>query len=242
MGRFNAYFTIWRTGDDRRKGWTGERFRVAAAQLILDKLGFEPGAVDGFLGRNTQEAITDFLSKQAIGFIPQVLRIPLHESASPSKRYPLQRDLEAFYGEAGGPACTAGTVELPFAFRIAWDKDTKISRFKCHEKLVQPFTQIWAETAKNFGESAMRAMGLDLYGGCYNYRKMRGGKSLSVHASGAAQDVDPERNQLRWGSDRALLARPEYDAFWAIVAAAGAVSLGRVAGFDYMHFQFARLS
>ena len=91
------------------------------------------------------------------------------------------------------------------------------------------------------GEERFRALRLDRFGGCYNYRPMRGGSALSTHAWGAAVDLDPERNQLTWGADKAAFAAPEYEAFWQIVEAHGAVSLGRSRNRDWMHFQFARL-
>jgi len=116
-----------------------------------------------------------------------------------------------------------------------------VKTFRCHEKVATPLTTIYREAAKHYGEKEFRKLGLDLFGGCYNYRNMRGGTSLSTHAYGVAVDHDPERNQLRWGKDRAEFAKPVYDPFWAIVEAQGAVSLGRARNYDWMHFQFARL-
>lgn len=149
--------------------------------------------------------------------------------------------MTAFYGEAGGAACTSGRVLLPFAFVIAWDTSKKISRFSCHEKLVDEFTAIWAEAAKHYGEKEFRRLRLDQYGGCFEYRPMRGGDRLSTHAWGVAYDVDPAKNQLKWGRDRATLAKADYEPFWKIVEAKGAVSLGREQNRDWMHFQFATL-
>ena len=45
----------------------------------------------------------------------------------------------------------------------------------------------WAEDL-----AAIRAGGLDMYGGCYNYRPRRSASSLSVHAWAAAIDIAPE--------------------------------------------------
>ena len=58
---------------------------------------------------------------------------------------------------------------------------------------------------------------------------------------GGACDLDPDRNQMKWGRDKAFFARPEYVPFWKIVEAEGGVSLGRSRNFDWMHFQFATL-
>jgi len=99
-------------------------------------------------------------------------------------------DLVKLYGKAGGPDCTAGRVVLPFAFKLAWDLDQLVKIISCHTLVAEPLTRIWDETARHYGEKQFRELGLDLYGGCFNYRPMRGSDKLSTHAWGIAQDVD----------------------------------------------------
>lgn len=152
--------------------------------------------------------------------------------------YPPQSGVAAFYGAAGGPDCTAGSCVLPFPFPLAWDDSQKVSRFSCHKRVAASLTGIFADAAAHYGEAEFRRLKLDRFGGCYNYRPMRGGTSLSMHAWGIAVDLDPINNQLKWGKDRASFARPEYEPFWRIVEAAGATSLGRAKNYDWMHFQF----
>lgn len=154
--------------------------------------------------------------------------------------YPTYANMTSFYGEAGGPDCTAGRCRLPFPFVIAWDTTQRINLFSCHAKLATPLTSIFAQAAQHYGEKEFRRLRLDRFGGCFNYRPMRGGTRLSVHSWGAAVDLDPERNQLKWGRDRASFAKPEYEAFWKIVESHGAVSLGRTQNRDYMHYEFVR--
>lgn len=205
---------------------------VKGAQAALADRGFYSGALDGDWGPATQRAFD-----AAMAAIP--LAVP--PAAASRVVYPRQADLAAFYGPAGGPACTAGVVKLPFPFVIAWDASQKVSTFRCHQKVEAPLAAIFAEAAAHYGETTFRKLRLDLFGGCYNYRQMRGGAQLSTHAWGIAVDLDPERNQLKWGADKAAFARPEYEPFWKIVEAHGAVSLGRARDYDWMHFQFARL-
>lgn len=221
--------------------WTEARQKIAAIQVILNAAGWSAGTVDGYSGPNTQEAYNAWDYYMTNGR-REVLPERLDPTPTiPSTRWPKQADAAKFYGKAGSPACTAGKAKFPFPFRIAWNLDQKVNQFSCHEKVAASFTAIWEQTAKHYGEAKMRALGLDLFGGCYNYREVRGGTNLSTHAWGIAYDVDPERNQLRWGKDRALLAGPDYLAFWAIVEAQGALSLGRARNYDWMHFQFATL-
>lgn len=155
--------------------------------------------------------------------------------------WPRQDAVAAFYGPAGGADCTAGRCVLPFAFPLAWDDSQKVTQFSCHAKVATPLTAIFAQAAAHYGEVEFRRLRLDRFGGCYNYRPMRGGTALSMHSWGIAVDLDPVNNQLRWGKDRASFARPEYAPFWAIVEASGATSLGRAKNYDWMHFQFAGL-
>ena len=161
--------------------------------------------------------------------------------AAPVTAWPRQGAVAAFYGPAGGPDCTAGRCVLPFAFPLAWDGSQRVTQFACHAKVAAALTGIFADAAAHYGETEFRRLRLDQFGGCYNYRPMRGGTALSMHAWGIAVDLDPINNQLLWGKDRAAFARPEYDPFWRIVEAAGATSLGRAKNYDFMHFQFAGL-
>ena len=84
-------------------------------------------------------------------------------------------------------------------------------------------------------------MRLDLWGGCLNVRKMRGGSRYSMHSWGIAIDYDPGKNRLKWGRDRAAFAKPEYDTWWRLWEEEGWVSLGRTRNFDWMHVQAAKL-
>lgn len=224
--------------------WSTKRQRIAAAQAILRSLGFEPGTVDGYLGDLTREAFNAWDYRQTYGrgeILPgREVSVPVRTGLLPAGTWPTQAGCESYFGPAGGPRCTAGTVILPIPFRIAWNRSQKIAKFSCHALVAEPLTAIYREAVAHYGAEKFQTLGLDLWGGCYNYRKMRGGSALSMHAYGIAVDHDPERNQLRWGRDRAAFAKPVYDAWWAIVEATGAISLGREANYDWMHFQFAR--
>lgn len=225
----------------KQAGWPDTRRLVAAAQAVLAAQGFEPGDVDGYCGHNTREALTAWRSRE-VGADATVHRVPKAVTTNHPAQlaYPRQRDLEEFYGMAGGLACTRGVVELPFPFRVAWNTAQRISRFACHEKLAKPFSAWLSAAAKEYGETRFRDLGLDLYGGCFHYRKMRGGQTLSLHAYGAAIDLDPLRNQLRWKADRAEFAKPEYQRFLETGMEHGVTPAGYAWGADWMHFQFAR--
>lgn len=225
--------------------WPTWRRLTAAGQLVLRALGYPVGTVDGLAGPQTAEALTRWNSDRfgtdwKVDRTP-VVRPPQATTHPEQQKWPLQKDMTAFFGPAGGPRATRGSVTLPFPFRIAWDLDQKISRFACHDLVAAPMTRIFARAFEAFGKGGMQDMGLDLFGGCYANRPMRGGVATSTHAFGVAVDLDPTRNQLRWGADRAQFARPEYRPFWEIVMSEGATPAGYAWGQDWMHFQWARL-
>jgi hypothetical protein len=60
-----------------------------------------------------------------------------------------------------------------------------------------------------YGIEKIKALQLDDFGGCFNYRKMRGGTQLSLHLW-VLIDLDPDRNLLKETSKTARFARPEY--------------------------------
>lgn len=154
--------------------------------------------------------------------------------------WPTQGAVRAVFGEPGGPACTAGMVDLAYPMRIAWDTKSIVRRFRCHTLVEKPLERIFAATLAHYGQAEITRLGLDLFGGCYNFRKMRGGNAWSLHSWGIAVDLDPTRNQLRWNKSKAVFARPEYVPFWQIVEAEGFTSLGRRYDFDWMHFEATR--
>lgn len=241
------------SGNSIDKRWKEARRMIAAMQRELTKMGYELGKIDGLRGRMTESALarirsessTKPASKPALPVIITNDTAKIRTTVLPDFIIPRRRihgDMVKTYGEPGDAnrKNTAGKVRLPFPFVIAWNTSQKVSQFSAHEKAAPVFQSIFENAAKHYGEDAYRSLGLDLFGGCYNARKMRGGVSWSTHAWGVAVDLDPENNQLKWAKNRARFARPDYDAFWRIVEAHKCVSLGRQRDYDWMHFQLSR--
>lgn len=130
------------------------------------------------------------------------------------------------------------TISLPFPLRIAWDKNQKVSKLTCNKAIAEPLKKVFDDILKHYGLQKIEELGIDLFGGCFNFRKMRGGNDYSVHAWGLAIDLDPERNQLKETSKTARFARPEYKAMIDIFYKHGFISLGREKNYDWMHFQW----
>lgn len=225
--------------------WPDERRLVAIEQLIYREAGIDVGAIDGLVGEQTRYARAVWAARQR-GNPAEEESWRDAEQKTPAalppaaERWPREADVEKFFGKPGD-ARELVLLDIAFPLRIAWEPTKTITRVQCHRLVHAALDRIWSGVLAHYGLPRLRELRLDMFGGCFNMRKKRGGSSWSMHSWGIAWDVDPDRNQLRWGRDRATLDDPPYAKFWEIVEAEGGVSLGRARNYDWMHFQFARL-
>ena len=129
------------------------------------------------------------------------------------------------------------TVNLPYPMRLAWDLDTIVTRLRCHKLVAIKFEEVFKDILATYGLPRIKELGIDLFGGCFNFRKMRGGSAWSKHSWGIAIDLDPARNTLKETSRTARFARPEYKDMIDIFYKHGFISLGREKNYDWMHFE-----
>lgn len=211
--------------------WPQSRQEVAIGQWVLRSAGFDVGIIDGWSGPSTLLALERWQDAQR-----EVVPAPSHIGHQ-SKQWPRQANMAAFYGKPGENHVS---LDLPYPMRLAWDLDTKVERITINKLCAPSAERVLSRALGHYGYDRLVELNLDRFGGCYANRAMRGGSSLSTHAFACALDIDPEHNQLRWGSDRAAMARPECSAFVDAFEAEGWVSLGRERNYDWMHFQAAR--
>lgn len=118
--------------------------------------------------------------------------------------WPLQRDCADFYGNpatAKGNASPKWEKENLVLIKCPWvlrydGKPVRGIRIhkKCADSLSRVLARIWERAGKS--QAVIDRMGMSVYGGSYNFRPVRGGASLSMHAYGCAVDFDPARNGL----------------------------------------------
>lgn len=131
-------------------------------------------------------------------------------------------------------------IDLPFPMIVAWDRKQTVKRIQCHKLIADKLLKALSDILCHYGIDEIKRLQINVYGGCFNYRMMRGStKTLSTHSWGVAIDLDPDRNLLHETKKTARFARPEYKAMIDIFYLNGFINLGREKDYDYMHFQIA---
>ena len=220
----------------------------------LKELGLYEGVVDGWDGKHTRAAIKAFQRIHGLmvdGIAGRLTMAEMFPEPIPerdqdiqtphgSQNWPRQKDVEKFYGK---PGSNQTIIDLPegFKMRLAWDTRKVIKSFSIHEKVHDSALRCFERIADAYDEDMRREIGIDLFGGCLNVRKMRGGNAWSMHSWGIAIDLNPVQNQLRWGKDKARFALPDCNKLHQIFEDEGVVNLGRAVDRDWMHWQWARL-
>lgn len=225
--------------------WTPARQRVAFMQAHFRGLGIETGAIDGWTGPQTLYAFDVWLHLMRTGKKPELWRDDVKCSSeddveinSKAKDFPREHELTRFYGVMGE---NQAMLIPPYPMKIAWNLSQPVTRFSIHEKCHDSAERVLKRIAAHFSPEDIAKHGFDLFGGCLNVRKKRGGSNWSTHSWAIAIDFDPIRNQYKWGRDKAYLDHHECEQFWEFWEEEGWQSLGRIRNFDHMHVQAARL-
>lgn len=161
--------------------------------------------------------------------------------------WPHQSECDTFYGnprgrngQASAKWEAANLVRVVPPYQMFYD-GKPIKSFKVHRRCASDMLAalVAIRNATKNDKKLLTESGANVFGGCYNFRLMRGGNRLSMHSWGCAIDLDPARNGM---GD----TTPNFTKYPFIIKAfedRGAVWGGRWAGHncDGMHFQFARV-
>lgn len=141
------------------------------------------------------------------------------------------------YGKPNQSGTYLASVPIPFPLKLAWDLNTKVNKIRCHKDEIINITAIFQEIFNHYGLARIQELQIDHFGGCFNFRQMRGGSDWSKHSWGTAIDLDPTRNQLKESKKTARFARVEYAPMIDIFESYGWGSLGRLKDYDWQHFE-----
>ena len=168
--------------------------------------------------------------------------------------WPLQRECDSFYGNPRGrnPSQASSTWEannltfITSPFKMYYDGKL-VTKIKVHKKCADAFMRVFNNllNAANGDQKVLDEWGVTKFGGTYNYRLMRNGTALSMHAYGCAIDLDPANNGLGDKTPRfanypqVLKAFRDEGATWGGDWNGDGIQNDTPA--DGMHWQFARI-
>jgi len=160
--------------------------------------------------------------------------------------WPNERACAMFYGDPSGSNGSANPkweaaniVDLvpPYDMQFSWGP--KCARLRFHRKCRDAFGEALLEVKKLYGtQRNIEAYRMHLTGGSFMFRLMRGsGSRLSVHAYGAALDIDPQHNPFphTWRPFPTGMPREAAACFEKV----GLIWRGANGDVDAMHFQAA---
>jgi hypothetical protein len=235
---------------------------IKQVQKALKELGLYRGRIDGDFGPMSRDAVLTFQRLHGLKvdgivgkntwdhlFPKRPIRKDHHDDDPPSRAeikklptnrcWPWQRDVEKFYGKIETIPNRLVYVEPPYPLWYAADLNQPIKRFMVHQKVAPSVTKVLTRVAKIYGQEQIRKLGLDIYAGAYNKRKMRGGSNWSMHAYGIAIDWDSANNALHMDHTKARFAADAYIPWFDAWRDEGWIGLGPLKDYDWMHVQAA---
>lgn len=143
---------------------------------------------------------------------------------------PDQRSLKKFYGEAGNESNLV-MIEFPYPMYYG---GKHVTRTRVHKKCADSLLKVLNNIKDLFPHHPQVQDEANDYGGIFNFRNKRGGTSYSLHAWGAAIDLDADDNTFRdsWPM-KADMPLEIMECF----AREGWKSAGAFWGYDAMHFE-----
>lgn len=104
---------------------------------------------------------------------------------------------------------------LPFPMVLSWQPQTTIIRFQAHKLAGENIQAALRAMIDKYDIDYLRQGKLDRWGGCFNFRLIRGGSELSMHSWGTAVDINPDRGRLGNAEDAVSYPGFIIDAFTA---------------------------
>lgn len=146
------------------------------------------------------------------------------------------QQIKVKYGNPGDIS-NLTVIKLPYPMRIAWDTKATVKNIQCHKLIAEPLLAVFNDLLNNYGLEKLQELGIDLFGGCYNFRQMRGGTKWSRHSWAIAIDLDPARNGLKVKKPFAQFSKLEYKPMIEIFYKHGFIGYGPEKDFDWMHWE-----
>jgi len=183
---------------------------------------------DGIVGRKTWKALLSKGKRTRYGILTAEGKIK-EKYCCP---WYSNKKMEQEWGEVGRES-NFERFRLPYPMKLAWDKRTKITAITFHKKKGLDLMLALQSCLDHYGQDKITELGLDLFGGSLNVRKVRGGKSWSSHAWATAIDIDPSGNPFRANPKSTAVVKLEAQFFCDQMVEKGFKTLEH----DLMHWQ-----
>ena len=171
-------------------------------QIGLKTLGFDPGEADGLDGKDTQAALD---KSAAARFGSPAKAISSGVDGYPPRPIASTLGKSKVFGPAGvkdGFTPPMAYFPPPYPMTFSWGGE--VTKIGCHKLVALPIQNALTELLETYGIDWIKLRGLDIYAGCYNPRKSRGGNYISDHSWAIAFDFAPDRkgngNKEHWRS------------------------------------------
>lgn len=169
-------------------------------KAIQKAVGTSPA--DGWPGRGTVAALEAKLGITVETPTTKPKDVPKRGSASVATARnnwpsPDSSSMNSFYGR---PAQESNLVRVPFPYKMRLYKRgaaLNVKSHRAHKRCGDSLAAILGDLLGEYGLDGLEEYGLDVFGGIYNDRSVRGGRSKSKHAWGCAIDLNPLENQNR---------------------------------------------
>jgi hypothetical protein len=144
-------------------------------------------------------------------------------------------ELNTFYGLPGE---LLQILMLPFPMRRAHAlNDSAIGGIVCNPLVAVSLYKCLCGMLKHYGYNKLKRLNLDIVGDVFVYRTINESiwkeKRFSVHAFGAAIDINPDENQETWTREQSKMPEKVIEIF----SDHGWTNAGVRYGMDFMHFQ-----
>lgn len=141
-----------------------------------------------------------------------------------------QRSLRSFYGEPGDESRLV-TMDFPYPMYYG---GKLVTRTRVNARCADSLHRVLSAIGGSYGQQSGIMEEAQDYGGVYNFRLKRGGSTYSLHAYGAAIDLDADDNTF---SEHWPMQADMPIEIMECFAREGWVSAGAFWGYDAMHFQ-----
>ena len=90
---------------------------------------------------------------------------------------------------------------------LAWNTNVPVTTINFHKKAAEPLEKALLKIVYEFSKEEMKTLGLNLYGGGYSYRNVRGSDKLSRHSWAICIDINSLGNPMGVNPSKTTLAK-----------------------------------